>query len=187
MIAREARECKSSHACSRRGRRPGGTLPVASISVARIFPSSMSPDSPQLRSSRPLSGRRRWRSWVASYALTALIWPALGPLPWLDLDPAPAEQAVVLPAATADAAHESHQHRTSASEIPGSPTHPADHDCFQCQLLKHLSRCVLALPAAPAVPALAGAPVPPVLGAVAQHAPRIAALPPVRGPPLYLS
>jgi hypothetical protein len=151
------------------------------------FSFNMSPDSPQPRSSRRLSGRRRWRSWVASYALTALIWPALGPLPWLDLDLAPGEPAAALPAATSDVAHEAHQHRPAASEIPGSPMHPADHDCFQCQVLKHMARCVLALPAAPAVAALSGAAVVPVLGAVAQPAPRIAALPPVRGPPLYLS
>jgi hypothetical protein len=130
----------------------------------------MSPDS------SPFSSRRGgWRPWVASYALAALVWPALGSLPWLDLDLAPL-----------DAGHALHEHR-DASEIPGSPTHPADHDCFQCQVLKHLSRCVLALPAAPVVAALSGTPVAPPFRAVAQHAPRVAALPPARGPPLHLS
>jgi hypothetical protein len=139
------------------------------------------PDSPPIRPSR-----RRWRAWVASYALAAMVWPALGPLPWLDLDFAPTEQAAALPPA-ASPENAAHKHRTDAAQIPGSPTHPADHDCFQCQVLKHLARCVLALPAAPAVPALSGCPVAPPSRAVAQTAPRSAALPPARGPPLRLS
>jgi len=38
MIARDAGECKSSPACSRRGCRHGGTLPSASAPAARTFP-----------------------------------------------------------------------------------------------------------------------------------------------------
>jgi hypothetical protein len=147
----------------------------------------MLPDLPSLRPQRRASRRGRWRLWVASYALAALVWPTLGPLPWLDLDLAPDEPAATLQPALSDTGHALREHRTDASEIPGSPTHPIDHDCFQCQVLKHLARCVLALPAAPALPALAGAPVAPSLRAAAPHAPRLAALPPARGPPLRLA
>jgi hypothetical protein len=148
---------------------------------------SMSPVSPQLHAQRRVLRRGRWRSWVASCALAALVWPALGPLPWLDLDLALDENAATLQPALSDTSHAMHEQRTDASEIPGSPTHPVDHDCFQCQVLKHLARCVLALPATPALPALAGAPVAPSFRAAAPHAPRLAALPPARGPPFHLS
>jgi hypothetical protein len=127
---------------------------------------------------------RRWRAWVAYGALLALVWPSLGPLPWLA--EAAAHQHFIAQAIAADdgdAAAPSHHH-DDASDIPGSPTHPVDHDCFPCQVLKHLSRCVLEQPGVPEVPLPAGSPIQPRVRAESQHAGHIAALPPARGPPL---
>src|SRR5213592_2596652 len=75
------------------------------------------------------SSRRRPRAWLALYLLLAFVWPSIGPLPWL-IDFAAEEVHAA-----------SHAHH-DASEIPGSPTHPDDHDCFQCEVIKHLARCV---------------------------------------------
>jgi hypothetical protein len=120
---------------------------------------------------------------VACYALLALAWPSLGPLPWIALAASPHHH-------DRDGAHdaghvdiEQASHRLDASDIPGSPTHPADHDCFQCQVLKHLSRCVLAQPDAAEVMLPAGCPVRPDARAESQHARDVALVPPVRAPP----
>jgi len=83
---------------------------------------------------------RGWRTCVAWCALIALAWPSLGPLPFVvhDLDEHFAE---------AHHAHAHGAHPLDASSIPGSPTHPEDHHCPECEVLKHLARCVLSLPA----------------------------------------
>ena len=128
----------------------------------------------------------RWRIWLACYALVALVWPSLGPLPWL------AESALEHSYAASEDRHQEsaalasghHHHHDGAADVPGSPTHPLDHDCFQCQVLKHLSRCVLVQLGVPDVPLPAGAPVRPCAESESQHAVRLAALPPARGPPL---
>jgi len=90
---------------------------------------------------RPVFTARWWRACVAWCALVALAWPSLGPLPWLVHD-----FADHLPGAYvhshAEADHDD-DHHAGALSIPGSPTHPADHNCPECEVLKHLSRCVL--------------------------------------------
>ena len=141
------------------------------------------------KSAQRRSCSARWRSWVASYALVALAWPSLGLLPWIAVDSAPHHHSVAYQEAESDADHSSasqHEHG-DASHIPGSPTHPADHDCFQCQVLKHLSRCVVPQIVPPTIPLPSGCPVQPRVYLESQHAGRIAFLPPVRGPPLQIA
>jgi hypothetical protein len=70
-----------------------------------------------------------------------------------------------------------------ASDVPGSPTHPPDHACAQCEVLKHLARCMPA-PVTVLLPAAGEcafvAPVPPFAAPLARAPAR---LPPARGPP----
>jgi len=130
--------------------------------------------------------RAHWRSWIASYALAALAWPSLGPLPWIAMESLPHQHAVAQSGAGVDfdeAAPADH-HEEDASSVPGSPTHPLNHDCFQCQVLKHLSRCVLAEPPALEVPLPPGCAVRSYARAAPQRAGYTALLPPARGPPL---
>jgi hypothetical protein len=132
------------------------------------------------------SPRICWRLGVAWCALVALSWPSLGLLPWV-LDPGTDLLAAHAVIETSSAAHDdasAHDHAADASDIPGSPTHPADHDCFQCQVLKHLSRCTVAPLDPPAVNLPAGNSVQPPVIAETQFVGHVAALPPVRAPPL---
>ena len=115
---------------------------------------------------------------VAALAFVALAWPSLGPLPWL------ADAIVPHAHAAADAHGADAYGHVDASAIPGSPTHPADHDCAECQVLKHLSRCILAafaidLTPAPIVCGAIALPVSVVLPATQTET----VLPPVRAPP----
>jgi hypothetical protein len=103
-------------------------------------------------------------------------------LPWIAL-PASSHHHHDVAQGAVDVAIEAASHHLDASDIPGSPTHPADHDCFECQVLKHLSRCVLAQPVAAEVTLPAGCPVRPELRVESQHARHVAFLPPVRAPP----
>ena len=141
---------------------------------------------PQRRPRAHASPRIRWRLAVAWCALVALSWPSLGLLPWV-IDPATDLLAAYAVIEASSAAHEhasAHDHAADASDIPGSPTHPADHDCFQCQVLKHLSRCAVAPLDPPAVNLPAGDSVQPLVVGETQFVGHIAALPPVRAPPL---
>jgi hypothetical protein len=129
---------------------------------------------------RSLASRltRGWRTCATVYLLLAVAWPATGPLPWLAWDVYSSDEH-------ATHASEPASHHDDASSIPGSPTHPPDHNCAPCQVLKHLSRCLLAAPCV--------ATVVPVVGdadeIVAQVEPIYAsyavAPPPIRGPPLH--
>jgi hypothetical protein len=127
---------------------------------------------------------RRWCRALAAYTFLALAWPSLGPLPWL-VAGVPAHVHVAL--AHDDASEASHDHRhADASAIPGSPTHPIDHDCAECRVLKHLSRCVLTTPTVdvPPSPALCTAALP---AAVALPVTQVETfLPPVRAPPVAI-
>jgi hypothetical protein len=133
-----------------------------------------------------LPRRNRWRSWVAACAVIALAWPSLGLLPWVGMDLGAPGHAVAHERedSAAGLSSPTHGHERDASEIPGSPTHPADHDCFQCQVLKHLSRCALPLLDLPTVPLQAGCAVQPGSKVESQLTARVASLPPARGPPL---
>jgi hypothetical protein len=103
-------------------------------------------------------------------------------LPWIAVAVSPHHHDdVARDAADVDGAEASVH--LDVSGVPGSPTHPADHDCFQCQVLKHLARCVLAQPVAPEIVLPAGCPVRPEARAESQRARDLAFLPPVRAPP----
>lgn len=119
---------------------------------------------------------KSWRIGIAWCALVALAWPSLGPLPYVVHDFG--EHVAI----AGGHAHSDHHH-ADASSIPGSPTHPDDHHCPECEVLKHLARCVLALPTLAVL-----APV--VVGFVARRvvvaapsAPNPVHVPPARAPP----
>ena len=124
---------------------------------------------------------RRWRICIAWYALLALAVPSLGPLPWLVHDFGAHLDGVAVHSHVAGDQHA--DHHLDASSIPGSPTHPDDHNCAECEVLKHLSRCVLpVLVIATLAPVVVGI----VTHRVAVRHPRsyvVAHLPPVRAPP----
>jgi hypothetical protein len=120
-------------------------------------------------------------------AVVALAWPSLGALPWVaaeSLESAHHAAHDRLSEAAGELPSGTHRHR-DGSEIPGSPTHPADHDCFQCQVLKHWSRCAPSAIALPQVAALRGSAVQPASFMEAQRTASIASLPPARAPPLH--
>lgn len=130
---------------------------------------------------RSVTRARGWRACVAWCALLALAWPSLGPLPYVVHD-----FGIHLVDADGHPPHaDAHDddHHVDASSIPGSPTHPDDHHCPECEVLKHLARCVLALPAisvaAPVVAAVFGARIAPARPLA--RAP--AYVPPARAPP----
>jgi hypothetical protein len=128
--------------------------------------------------------RRCWRAAVAWYVALALIWPALGILPWLAAADLGSSEHLLASYADHDDEHSVAPHHHDASDVPGSPTHPADHDCFQCQVLKHLSRCIVSDPATATVPAEFGCSVQPAALADAQQPAYISPGPPIRSPPL---
>jgi len=140
-------------------------------------------------SRRDLPRRGRWRSWIASYALLALSWPSLGLLPWVGMDLTAIDHAAEqqTPHSHATPSPAAHEHSRDASDIPGSPSHPTDHDCFQCQVLKHLARCVVPQLDSPTVVLPSGCPVRPRDQLESQIAGRTAPLPPARGPPLVVA
>lgn len=119
---------------------------------------------------------KSWRIGIAWCAIVALAWPSLGPLPYVVHD---FGEHVAIAGGHAHSGH----HHADASSIPGSPTHPDDHHCPECEVLKHLARCVLALPTLAVL-----APV--VVGFVARRvvvaapsAPNPVHVPPARAPP----
>lgn len=133
------------------------------------------------------SRRSRWRGWIAAWVIAGLALTALGPLPWL-MTGLGGDSHIVAHAShehAHGAAGHVHQHR-DASDVPGSPTHPPDHDCLACQVLAHLGRCC-ALPAPPSVlPAsIASFPAIPTRVPVVVPAFRFALKPPARAPPPY--
>src|ERR1700722_797509 len=115
------------------------------------------------KSAHRRSWSARWRSWVVSYALVALAWPSLGLLPWIAVDSAPHHHSVAYQEAEPDAnlSFAAHHERGDASGVRGSPPQPADHDCFQCQVIKHPSACVVPEIVPPTIPLPSGCPVQP--------------------------
>ena len=133
--------------------------------------------------------RHRWRRVLLAYTALALAWTAFGPLPWVILEFAPANlfAASAVDDATHDSTHDADApHHHDGSAIPGSPTHPVDHDCFQCEVIKHLSRCILPDACTPTVPSHAVASVRVDLRIELPHTGAVAPHPPIRGPPSVL-
>jgi hypothetical protein len=79
-----------------------------------------------------------WRSWVASCAAVALILPSLALLPATSLG-LESEAGH----ARHGAKHEPHDGAAELADVPGSPTHPVNHDCAPCQIIKYLATGVL--------------------------------------------
>src|SRR5579872_5590482 len=108
------------------------------------------------------SRRARLRRTMATLVLVALAWPALGPLPWVaEISASHADVDDLHPGAGADYAIVVHHEHRDASEIPNSPLHPIDHDCFACQVFAQLLRCAPSAMAVPAIPIAATCPLPP--------------------------
>jgi hypothetical protein len=119
----------------------------------------------------------RWPAWLAAYVLLSLVWPSIGPLPWLvGLAPGGGE-------ISADGDEHRSTHHHDASEIPGTPTHPDDHNCFQCDVIKHLARCVPSDGAYPIVALATAHPPQPSIQVGSIHAASVVPRPPIRGPP----
>jgi hypothetical protein len=130
--------------------------------------------------------RRPWRVWVVAYVLLALVWPAIGPLPWL-IDFTPDDHHHHPDGSVSQRASDEHARSRShldASEIPGSPTHPDDHNCFQCQVIQHLARCVPSAWSFPTVALFTGHSPNPLLHIETLRATVVVPRPPIRGPPL---
>lgn len=126
--------------------------------------------------SRPLH-RAPWRAWLVRYLLLLLAWPAIGPMPWL-VDFTSDDHG-----AYSGGDHSGVARHHDASEIPGSPTHPDDHNCFQCEVIKHLARCVPSDGRFPIVALVAAHPPQPPIRGGSPHAAFIVPRPPIRGPP----
>ena len=131
---------------------------------------------------RYLARAARWRSCVAWCCAVALILPsvALIPAPSAGFDSDIAPHAEHLSAERDRAASEGGD-RLSA--IPGSPTHPVNHDCAPCQVIKYLATSFL--PQAGLAPLPSG----PTDAAPCdrlhqpQEGARVAVSPPIRAPP----
>jgi hypothetical protein len=119
------------------------------------------------------------RTCIAWCAFLALAWPSLGPLPWL------VAQGVAHAAQAHDfVGYDAHERRhVDASAIPGTPTHPVDHDCAECRVLKHLARCIRSIPVIDVDVAIAASVVAPLLVVEDRTTSRHTLLPPVRAPP----
>ena len=152
----------------------------------------MTPQSARNRCASMRRALRGWRSLFAWYVLLAVAWPASGPLPWLALEHG-ALHAADMHRAQHHAAEQDADDKGFAlaeredGDVPGSPTHPLDHDCAQCQVLKHLARCVLPVVVAVVVPPPAGNPLHAFVAASDAPTGIGVTRPLIRGPPLLLS
>jgi hypothetical protein len=130
--------------------------------------------------------------------LVALTWSSIGILPAVALEIASRHASAHRhddgQAEGGVAAHRHHAHDAGIdlrhaqgdfSDIPGSPTHPLDHDCNQCQVLTHLSRCIFDARCASNPDVVPGRPIRPGVEVVSRAARDVANVPPVRGPPLH--
>jgi hypothetical protein len=131
---------------------------------------------------RALARAARWRSCVAWCTLVALILPsvALIPAPSAESESDVAHHAEHVTAERDRAASEGGDR---LSDIPGSPTHPVNHDCAPCQVIKYLTTSFL--PQAGLAPLPSG----PINAAPSEslHQPQESACvtvsPPIRAPP----
>jgi hypothetical protein len=130
--------------------------------------------------------------------LIAFTWSSVGLLPSIALEIASRQHTTAHRHDDGHAeVHAAHEHRAHGpardaydmhgdfSDLPGSPTHPLDHDCDQCQVLTHLARCIFGSPCATTLDVVAGRPVRPNVAVAARAARDVAAIPPARGPPLH--
>ena len=125
-----------------------------------------------------------WRAWVAAYTLFTFLWPALGPLP-----------RVITGAVerSAHAAQHKHAHAVAVHvdcdhpvDVPGTPLHPADHDCAPCLVFKCLAHFAIALQPLCRAPMLVAAVSLPCSEAQVAVAITVSPPQPARGPPARL-
>jgi hypothetical protein len=130
-----------------------------------------------------MSGLLRLRRAVALVTIAALLLPAaFAPTAdpeWMLGIAAASDQHVGPP--VHEHPHGGADHGKDYSDIPGSPGHPADHNCNPCQVLKYLASYLPQLPLL--LPASAPSALPPVVRREAQRAGHVAFLPPSRAPP----
>jgi hypothetical protein len=133
----------------------------------------------------PLPERRVWRRQAACLLVAAFSWYALAPLPWALSTFAHAAHQAAHEGNSVDV-HEDEDagHGLTASDIPGSPLHPEDHDCFDCQVIKYLAHCILPDAAVPTVPTFGAAPADRPRFASSPPAVCVVPTPPNRAPPV---
>ena len=146
----------------------------------------MKPSSRIARALLRRPGRRsQWRFWVALGAAIALILPSVALLPGasLEFEPKAAHDHSGAEHSHADRSGAGGDSRARMSDIPGSPTHPINHDCTPCQVIKYLTTSFL--------PRADIALLPPEFNDApptdSRHQPddigRVAVSPPIRAPP----
>ena len=137
------------------------------------------------QSSQPVSNHAGWRLLVAWTVLLGLLWPSLGPWQWIARHAAPAHSGVRHHAdADSGGRGDLHHHHADSSDIPGSPMHPADHNCLECQVLMHLTHSIVPVVGPGIILAVLAQLRPETAAAPAPCAQRCTALPPIRAPPL---
>jgi hypothetical protein len=156
----------------------GGILSAPAIRSFRRTDAVTLIDAP-IRRTGFATTRHRWRRRVARCLLVVLAWSSLGALPWVvaDFDAADTHHAT---GAADDAGPD-------ASPIPGSPTHPADHNCPECQLLHCLAGCIPPAPAPALTPSVAACDVGTCPPAVVPRVRPASVLPPARAPPIAIA
>jgi hypothetical protein len=134
---------------------------------------------------RFLARASRWRSWIACGAAVALVLPSVVLLPaaGLGFESEVAHGQLVGVHSDAERDRAGWHSREQLSDLPGGPTHPINHDCPQCRVIKYLSTSVLPqadialLPLAPGDAAPSdGLHQPPDIA-------RVTLIPPIRAPP----
>lgn len=121
---------------------------------------------------RRLACAARWRSCVAWCTAVVLVLPS----------------AALIPAASAGfesdvAHHAASEGGNRLSDIPGSPTHPVNHDCAPCQVIKYLATSFLPQAGLAPLPSGPTDAAPSDRLHQSQEGARVAVLPPIRAPP----
>jgi hypothetical protein len=131
---------------------------------------------------RYLARAARWRSCVAWCSAVALILPSLALIPAASAE-FESDVAHYAEHLNAERDHVASEGGERLSDIPGSPTHPVNHGCAPCQVIKYLATSFL--PQAGLAPLPSG----PTDAAPSdrlhqrQEGARAAVSPPIRAPP----
>jgi hypothetical protein len=127
----------------------------------------------------------QWRSWVALCAAVALILPSVALLPAASLEfeseAAHVHYGAEHPSADRDAV--AGDSRDRLADIPGSPTHPTNHNCTPCQVIKYLATSFLLQADIALLPLELNDAPPPDGWQQPQDIARVAVSPPIRAPP----
>jgi hypothetical protein len=124
----------------------------------------------------------RWRCWVALCAAVSLILPSVALLPAASAG-FESEAAHVHHGSSADRDDAAGDSREGLSDIPGSPTHPVNHDCTPCQVIKYLATSFLPQADLVVLPRELNDAPPPDRWHQPQDIVCVAVSPPIRAPP----